>query len=110
VAGTTTNAVALAHLLRSNLGLKCSRSHTRYGAWKHLAVVADHESDWMPYEVVVAMHGIDHAVNTGRLAGEIATAIRSLSDWQMCGLIAEVAATCKVSGVVPAYLINKFTH
>lgn len=105
---TSTDAAALASVLRDNLGLKCPRSRTRYGAWKHLAVTAQGESDWMPYSVVVAMNGIDFAFNTGRLDHTITDQIKALNDWHLCALLADVAANCYVSGEVPGYLINRY--
>lgn len=107
---TDPTAVAYATLLRDQLGLKCSRSRTRFGAWRHLVVATEGTSEWMPSQILTAMYGFDYAMNTGRLDGQIVMAIRGLSDWALCGLVGEVAAACAVPGVVPRYLISKLAQ
>lgn len=95
--------------IRTNLGLKCSRSKVRGGAWNMLAMLAGYgDVEWMPRSVVTAMYGIDYARRTGRLPGTANIAIRELSDWQLCELVAEVAVACKVPGEAPQFLIKKF--
>lgn len=99
----------LTSLIRANLGLKCSRSKVRGGAWNMLAMLAGYgDVEWMPQSVVTAMYGIDYARRTGCLPGTAQIAIRELSDWKLCGLVAEVAIFCQFAGDVPQFLIKKF--
>lgn len=99
----------LTAMIRANLGLKCSRSKVLGGAWNTLAILAGYgDVGWMPPPVVTAMYGIDYARRTGRLPGTANIAIRDLTDWQLCELVAEVATACSVSGEVPRFLIDKF--
>lgn len=106
---TSTEVRDLTAVIRTNLGLKCSRSKVRGGAWNMLAMLASYgDVEWMPRSVVTAMYGIDYARRTGRLPGTANIAIRDLTDWQLCELVAEVATACSVSGEVPRFLIDKF--
>ncbi len=105
----STPANNLTATLREGLGLKCSRSKVRGGAWARLALLVSYgDVEWMPYSVTTAMLGIDYARQTGRLPGAADACIKALSDWQLCGLVAEVATTCPVMGEVPRFLIDKF--
>lgn len=103
---TAITAKAITDSLRAEFGLKCSRSKHRFGVWNTLAVAIG--SDWVSDEVRTAMYGIDWARRTGRLPVEAETAIRDMTDWQLCELIGEVGANCRTQGDVPRFLIEKF--
>jgi hypothetical protein len=104
-----TDAKALAVHLRASLGLKGSRSRHYAGALRHIAMECGYgdRDDW-PYAVTVAMLGIEHALNTGRVSGQVRAEILGLSDWRACGLVADIAVACENIGDVPGYLNRRF--
>lgn len=61
-----------------------------------------------PASVYAAVHGTAYAINTGRVSGSTAQAIRELSDWDKCALVADIALACRVIGDVPRYLNQRF--
>jgi hypothetical protein len=102
---TTHTATAI----RTALGLKCSRSKVPGGAWGVLErAVRYGDTDWMTRQMEQAVWGIDHSVSTGRLDHRAVDAIRAMSDWTLCGLIAEIADSCRVQGEVSTYLARRF--
>ncbi len=95
--------------LRAAMGLKCSRSKVPGGAWAFLTRHLNYgDVEWMSREVHQALWGIDHAVTTGRLDHRAVDAIRAMNDWALCGLIADIAANCRVQGEVSTYLAHRF--
>lgn len=98
---------------------KCLRLYRRNGEvralWRLLTILgesalrAGRDSDrGLPASVDTAVQGIGWAVNTGRVSSPIAKAIREMSAWDTCDLVAEVAFACEVQGQVPQYLIKRF--
>lgn len=65
--------------------------------------------DELPHDCYNAAYGVAWAIQTGRLSGTIVAEIESLSAYQFCGLIGEVADKCRVQNDVPRYLIAKFS-
>lgn len=101
----------LTALIRANLGLRSPQTRLPHGdtAWNALArLVGYGDVEWLPDTVATAMYGIDWARRTGRLPTPTAQAIRALSDWQLCALVAEVAVACPAIGVVPRFLITRY--
>lgn len=80
------------------------------GLWRCLTLAGEYalRTGNLPASVDTAVQGIGYAVNTGRVASPIAKAIREMSPWDTCDLVAEVAFACDVQGQVPQYLIKRF--
>lgn len=104
----TIDAKALAAQLRADMGITGSRSKVPGGAYAKIARLIGYGDMGWPHAVTVAMLGIAHATLTGRLDHTITDQIRGLSDWQMCTLVADVAANCNVQGEVSSYLIQRY--
>lgn len=105
-------ARALAMKIRKGIPLYRRSTVLPNGPWRVIAFVAEAQErrDWFgwPQSVDTAIQGIGYALNTGRVGGSAALAIREMSDWDKCELVAEVALSCRVIGEVPAYLNQRF--
>lgn len=55
-----------------------------------------------------AAYGIAWTVQTCRMGAAGASKLEALSAYQLCGLVAEVAANCSTQNDVPRYLVRKF--
>lgn len=107
----TTDAKALAAWLRDRIGVTGPRSKVLTGAFGYLNLLAGYgDVEGWPYAATTALHGIAWARQTGRLDGTVELAIRGLSDWQVCTLVAEVAVACPAMGDVPRFLIDRFAR
>lgn len=78
------------------------------GSFRVIGLLAESNAYGWFGQVDTAVQGIAYAINTGRVSGTVAQAIRDLSDWDVCALIAETALACTVIGEVPQYLIKRF--
>jgi hypothetical protein len=88
------------------------RSTALPNVWHLIGVLAEGDlrnpEPYWPHSVDTAIQGIAWAVNSGRVSSPIARAIKDLSAWDACELVAEVALACDVIGQVPQYLIRRF--
>lgn len=110
----TRDVATLATKIRKGIRLYRRATVLPGGAWRSIgrqaeAVMSGSNAYEWPASVDTAVQGIAYALNTGRVGGSAAAAIRQLSDWDKCELVAEVALACDVIGKVPRYLIQRFT-
>jgi hypothetical protein len=100
--------MTLADQLREDIGMTSSSDSVPGGGWNALVRLEGyHDSGW-PYSVTTALLGIQWARGSGPLPAAVELAIRDLSDYDLVGLVADVADNCPVQGVVPRYLIDRF--